>query len=241
MANKGPRKHQKRLSSPVVQNIAVKDFTFSMASKPGAHEKAWSMPLGIVLRDKLEISQSQKENKMILNNGQVKVNGVIRKSPRFGVGLFDVVSLADKDSHRLIIDQKGRFVVVPTKAATLTVAKVKSKKMVKGGKIALTLTNGMTLEEKKSDVKVGDSLVLKIGKLESTATLPLAAGSTVLLLGGKHVGRTATIESMVDSTWHKPKLLTLKNGKSEFQTTAGNVIVIGNPKIVLDEIGGAMK
>lgn len=237
MANKGPRRHQKRLSSPTVQNLAVKDFTFSMMNKPGAHEKAWSMPLGILLRDKLEVSKSQKENRMVLNNGHVKVNGVIRKSPRFGVGLFDVVSLGEKDAHRLVIDEKGRFIVVPVKTAGMTVAKVKFKKMVKGGKVALTLTNGLTLEEKKSDVKVGDSVVIQLDKMQMSDSLPLATGSTVLLLGGKHVGSTAVIESMVDSTWHKPKLLTLKSGKSTFQTTSGSVMVIGKPKIVLAEIG----
>lgn len=236
MAQKGPRRHQKRLSSPATQNLAVKDYTFTYAQRPGTHAKKESMPLGIVLRDKLGVTHTQKETRWSLNDGHVKVDGVVRKSPHFNVGLFDIVTIADKENYRVLLDTKGRLTVVPLKTNGVKVGKVKGKKAIGGGLIALSLHDGRSIHVQKTDVNVGDSVVVKVPENTIEQTLPLKTGQLVLLLGGNHVGQTAVVEEMTQKAWRKPQLLTLKSKNETYQTTIKNVVVIGSGKSTLQEV-----
>ena len=81
----------KRLAAPGIWPISRKTNKYSISLKPGPHSKNLSIPLGIIIRDILKLSQNLSEAKQILNSGQIKIDNIVRKKYKFPVGFMDVL------------------------------------------------------------------------------------------------------------------------------------------------------
>ena len=96
-------KKLKRQMAPLFWGITRKDKRFVVTVKPGAHSKQASIPSAVFLRDTLKIVTSLREAKTAIYSGSVTVDGVQRKSLHHGIGLMDVVELANVgDIYRLV-------------------------------------------------------------------------------------------------------------------------------------------
>ncbi|MDX1533090.1 MAG: 30S ribosomal protein S4e, partial [Nitrosopumilaceae archaeon] len=84
-------KKLKRQMAPLFWGITRKDKRFVVTVKPGAHPKHSSIPSAVFLRDTLKVVSSLREAKTSIYSGNVKVDGVQRKSLHHGIGLMDVV------------------------------------------------------------------------------------------------------------------------------------------------------
>ena len=233
MANRGETKSQKSISAPSVRYFKRKANVFTAQSRPGPHSKETSVPLSFALINLLELAANLKEAKRILNQGKIKVNGKIRKTPRFPVGILDIIGIEGiKKKYRALLDKKGRLVMKEADAKTkeFKISKVVAKRKVKGGKTWITTNDGLTIGIGKEKVSVDDSVKITLpeGKIEEV--LSLEKGNTVFIIGGTHVGEITRIEDITPGTLQRKKLISLIQGENKFQTVARNVIVIGKAK-----------
>jgi small subunit ribosomal protein S4e len=233
MTNKGENKKAKAISVPRVMQINRKQNFWTIRTSAGPHSKQNSIPIGIIVRDFIKIVKTLKEAKHLLNNGEVKINGVIRRKHQFPVGLFDVVSIPkQKLFYRVMLDLKERLVIVPLQEeGKEKISKVKRKVMTGKG-IQITTDDARTYFGIKANV--GDSLKISLpaGKVEEV--LEFKEGMTGYLTKGAHCSKIAKIKQIVKATQRRDTLAKLKTGREEFETTAENVFVVGKDKPVLE-------
>ncbi|HIH16525.1 MAG TPA: 30S ribosomal protein S4e [Candidatus Diapherotrites archaeon] len=233
MAKKGESKAQKALSVPVVRHFNRKETAWTTKTIPGPHNRSRSVPLVFALRNLLQVVDNEKEARLVLNNSEVKVNGVRRKELRFPVGLFDVLDVVQaKKKYRALLDNKGRlrFRELDGKEASFKLCKVLRKHTLPGGKQQLTLDDGTTLMDEKNAVRVGSTLKLELPARKIAGVLELKKGHVVYLIQGTHVGTVAEVKEVVEGTMSRPKLIGLQAGSEEFQTVERNVLVVGSKK-----------
>lgn len=235
MANKGETKTQKKLSVGRVRDVARKGRQrFVHKSKAGAHSKNTSVPLVFAVRNLLSIAKDGKEAKRIITSGAIKVNGTVRKDTHFNVGLFDLVeNVSGKMKYRAVYDSHGRLglVDVEAKAKEEKLCRIIKKKTMDRGMIQLTVDDGSTFREKKTNLKVGDTIKVELPSRKIVEDYGLKKGNTVYVTGGTHVATIAKIQGIIEGTMSRPKLLELEEKSGEkFLTVQKNVFVIGEGK-----------
>ncbi len=233
MASKGGSKAQKRFATPKVRKQRVKETKWSIRSTPGAFNKANSIPLGFLLRDLLGVGRNLKEVKIALSKGLVKVNEKTMRDYRFSVGVFDVVSVEgmEKD-YRLMLDLHGRLEPreIEKKKKKSKLCRIENKKVAGKGKIQLVTNDGRSIFVEKNGFKTGDSIEIELPSQKIIKTLKMEKGAKAFIIGGKHAGEESIIQGIKPGSMESPKMVKLKAGSKEFQTTAKNVFVIGEEK-----------
>jgi small subunit ribosomal protein S4e len=235
MSSKGENKKAKAVSAPKSVRIHRKEGFWTIRTKAGPHNKSASIALGIILRDFAGITSTLKETKHVLQKGEVKVNGVVRKNHQFPAGLFDVVAVEkQKLFFRVMLDSKGRLIANPLeKESKEKISKVINKTMTSKG-VQLTTNDGRTYYGVKANI--GDSLKIGMpqGKIEEV--LEFKEGALAYITKGAHCSSTATIKAIVPGTARKDKLVKFTIGKQELETVAGSIFVIGKGKPAVEGI-----
>jgi len=235
MSTKGESKSSKAISMPKQINLGRKGNYWTIKAKSGPHDKETSMALGLVIRDFAKVATTLREAKEILNNGEVKVNGVIRTSHQFPTGIFDVVSIENQKLYfRILLDDKQRLLVKKLDKNSLEkVSKVTSKTMTGKG-IQITTNDGRVYTGVKASV--GDSLKIKLPEGKVEEVLEFKEGAVAYLTKGAHCSEMANVKGIVEGTARRAKLVKLSNEKEDFETIAENVFVIGKGKAALMEM-----
>lgn len=240
MASKGGQTTLKRIAASKAKWLDRKDLTWTIKSSPGPHNEGSSTALGFVLRDIAKIAANLKEAKIILNSGNVTVDGVLRKDYKFPVGLFDLVQVAEsKKAYRMVFDSKGRLEARETKFAAkqLKVCRIVGKKAMAKGLFQLVANDGKNFIAEAKDAiakaKPGDSLLVELPS-KPVKVLELKKGNIVFISGGRHVGETAKIIDIAASKMQRPKLITLESDKESFATVVENVFVVGDAKSAIE-------
>lgn len=217
------KNHLKRIAAPKAWNIPRKANV--LITRPYGHLSN-GMPIAVILKDALKVTQSRRETKAAVHAGSIKIDGRNVKDERQPAIILSVVSVLN-DSYRVLLNKRGKlfFKKIDSKEAGILPSKVVSKTMLKGKKLQIGFHNGGSLLTDNNDIKIGDSVVLTQGKL--TAHLPLEKGNQVYLVGGSNVGRTGTVESVGTA-------IVIKIGKDVIESAKSNVMVIGKDKPVVD-------
>jgi small subunit ribosomal protein S4e len=235
MSNKGESKQTKSRSMPKQIHVSKKETYWIIHTKSGPHSKSTSMPLGLIVRNFAKIATTLREAKAVLNHGEIKVNGVIRKDHQFPVGLFDVVAIEkQKLFFRVLLDDKERLILKAIdKESKEKVSKVTNKIMTKNG-VQITTNDGRTYFGVKANVE--DSLKLKLpdGKVEEI--IKFEEGAAAYVTKGAHASETATVKGIISGTARRRKLVKLANKNEEFETIAENVFIIGKGKSAMQEM-----
>jgi len=229
-------KHLKRLNAPRALRLHRKERTWTVKSSPGPHPLERSIPLGMVIRDYLELCDTQREAKRIISNGEVVVDGVTRKDNKFPCGLMDVVSITKmKKDYRILFDRRGKLNLVPisSKDAVWKLCRIENKTTVKGNQIQLNLHDGKNKLVKKDGYKTGDVLKISFKDKKINETYQFAKGTVSMIIGGSHIGEIANIEETQVVTSSRPNLAKMK-GTSEFSTLQEYVFPIGKTKPVIE-------
>ena len=230
MAKKGSSKVLKRQNTPRVLRTSPKEGKFSINTQPGPHNKERSAPLGYILRNIIKIAATAKEAKFILTQGKVKVNGSIRKSYKFPVGLFDVISIDGlEEDYKIVYDHKGRFAAETVEQAKTVTrpSKVIRKGTIKGNRIQLTLDDGRNIITTDSGINVHDTLIVELPKQKIVKVIKMKPGAQAYIIGGSHIAQQATIKEIKPGSKKRPRMVVLKAGAKEFETTIDKVMVIG--------------
>ena len=180
-----------------------------------SHEKKNGVPLLIILRDMLKVTENRKEVRKILQEKLVHVNNKLIGKENFSVLPFDIIKLADK-SYELVFSDKGKFEVRETTRKEM-VLKVVGKKILKNKKIQINLLYGKNIISDEK-VKVGDSVVIKEKKIAKI--LHLEKGKEVIIFAGKYKGKEGKIEKIEN------KMAMLECEKKKINIPIKNIMVI---------------
>jgi small subunit ribosomal protein S4e len=234
MSKKGETKKTKALNVSKAVHIRRKENVWTVRTKAGPHKKDLSVALGIILRNFTQLARTMKEVKAILNAGEVKINGVVRKSHQFSVGLFDIVSIEKQElNYRVMLDKAGRIILKELKnPSNEKLCKVTHKKATSKG-IQLTTNDGRTFIGAKANV--GDTLKIKVPENKIEEVLSLEKGSLVYIFKGSHCAEKGKVLDIVPGTIKREKLVKIQGEEKEYETTECNIFIIGkNSEAIAD-------
>jgi small subunit ribosomal protein S4e len=135
------------------------------ATRPstGPHKRRECIPLTVLLRNRLRYAFSRQESIKIVRDkeGLIKIDGKIRRDPRFPLGIMDVVTIEKTGEYfRILYDVKGRFQAhkIDAKEASFKLCGVKRKAMGKNKVPYVVTHDGRTLRYPHPDIKKQDSV-----------------------------------------------------------------------------------
>jgi small subunit ribosomal protein S4e len=219
MGKKGGKNKMKRLAAPRSWDIARKSSRFVFKPLPGPHPIAASYPLGVVVRDMAYMASLSKELKLMMKAGRVKVDGMERRTPRFPVGLFNVVSIPlEGVDFRLVPSPKGLALVkVNSDEAKTKLCSINNKTKVKGGHIQYGLHDGRSVLDDGLNLSPGDAVLIEVPSQKVLGQAKLAKGSLGLVLTGDRAGQLGKIAEVKKGTISREKMvkIILPSGAAE--------------------------
>lgn len=192
------------------------------------------MPVNLIVRDVLGRAQSAREVRFIVHNELIKVDGRVCKDTRRGVGLMDVLSLGD-EHFRCMLDANGRlrYVKISAEEASWKLVRVEGKTTLKGGKTQLNFHDGRNmLVDDPKEFNTGDSIKLSLPDQEVLEHIKFEDGVRCYLIGGTHVGETASMKERIVKRSSMPNEVAFE----EFGTTEVNVFAVGDANIPAMEV-----
>jgi small subunit ribosomal protein S4e len=229
-------KHLKRLNASRALQLHRKEETWTVRASPGPHPLEVSIPLGLVVRDYLDLADTLRETKSIIASGEILVDVVKRKSHKFPCGLMDVISIPKiKKDYRILFNRRGKLTLVPiaSKNATWKLCRIENKTIIKGKQIQLNLHDGTNKIVKKDEYKTGDVLKISFKDQQIDDTFKFEKGTVSMVIGGSHVGEVANIEDIEIISSSTPNLTKMK-GRSNFSTLQDYVFPIGKDKPIIE-------
>lgn len=192
-------KHLKRYFAPKTWKIKRKANVFITKPSPGTHKISMSMPINVILRDVLCYAHNNREAKFMLEKRDIEVDGIRRKDYKFPLGLFDVLSIKSIGKYfRMVLDKRGKLTLIDIKEeeCALKLGKITGKSFVKG-KLQLNLYDGKNILVPETKFKLGDSVLITLGKKnEIKDHVSLDKNVLIYLTGGKHIGQIGKVEDI---------------------------------------------
>lgn len=211
--------HLKRQAVPKNWPIRRKGTAFVVTPSFG---KGQGIPVLVVLRDLLKAAKNRREVKKAIQEKSILVNGKEVKDEKNSMLLFDTITLVpSKEIYRLDLAQNGKFKLEETKDADKKTAKVVDKKVLKGKKVQLNLSDGRNF---LSDLKcsMNDSVIVDLKNKKLEKCLPLAEKAKAIVFQGKHAGKRGVIEK-VDK---ERKMVKIVSGERSSKVLIKQVMII---------------
>jgi len=194
----GFKKHLKRVGAPSSWILDKMGGIFAPRPSSGPHKLRESLPVVLIVRNKLKYALDAKEASQICLQKNVKIDGKVRTDPRFPTGFMDVVTIPKADMNfRVMYDEKGRFhlVKISVEEAKYKLCKVMAKKIGEKKVPALSTHDGRTLRYADPIISVGDSVKIDLESGKVTDVLKLTPGATCFVYKGRNTGRVGTFLS----------------------------------------------
>lgn len=234
MGKKGGDSRIKRQLAPTFWAIKRKEGQFVMRVNPGPHPKKRAYPLGMVLRDVLNVASTGHEVDRILKAGKVKVDGVIRREPNFAVGLMDVVELAVGQAYRMVPKNSVSLYPIAIDEAEkgLKLIKITSKTAIRGKKIQYGFHDSKSVISEQN-LNVGDTCVISLPAVKITDHIAFDKGSTGLIITGENAGGVGKIEDIQDGVFSLPKRAIVSFGNKSVELPVEMVMAVGTDRPVI--------
>jgi small subunit ribosomal protein S4e len=203
----------KRSDVPAFWKISKKDKRFVYRTSPGPHPKYYSYPLLIFMRDILRVTKNAREAQVVLNDHKIQVDGRVITSPRFPVGLMDVIQIPSIGKSYRILPKDGGLVPIeiPNEESGLKLCLVKSKRTNRGAKVSCGLHDGRVIfPEAEVDIRPGDSCVVKLPEQKLQASYRLNKAQSALLIRGDRSGEVVTVEEIKGGTFSRGSIATVR-------------------------------
>lgn len=228
---RGPKKHLKRLNAPSHWMLDKLGGVYAVRPRAGPHRLLESIPLSLVIRNRLKYALTNKEVNYIAKQRFVKVDGRIRTDPKFPAGFMDVITIEKTgDRFRLLYNTKGKFILHKIKGneVGVKICRIKKRGYAPNRTPFLTTHDGRTLRFADPNIAVGDSVLLDVKTNKVLEWAKLKLGSLVCVTGGHNTGR---IGELVDIERHPLTfdIVHIKDAEGhQFATRAQNAFVIGS-------------
>jgi ribosomal protein S4E len=210
----------------------------------GPHKLRESLPISLVLRDRLKYALTRREVVMIVMRRHVEVDKRIRTDINFPTGFMDVVEMPKtNDRFRVLYDVKGRFVLhsiekeeAAFKLCRVSQLSVGSKASVgrnpfqKGilASIPYIVTHdGRTIRYVDPVVKVNDTVKVDLATGKAIGHIKFDVGNVAMVTKGANTGRVGEI-TRIEKHPGSYEIIHLRDKKgANFATRVANVFVIG--------------
>lgn len=230
---RGPKKHLKRLNAPKKWMLDKLSGKFAPRPSAGPHKLRESMPLVVVIRNKLKYALTYQETKKVTMSRSIKVDGKVRTDMCFPTGFQDVISIDKTGEYfRMLFDVKGRFLVhrIKKDEASYKLLCVRSLSTAAKGVPVLTTHDGRTIKYPDPLVKVHDTIKYDINTGKILDFIKFEPGNLAYITGGQNCGRIGIIT-------HKEKhpgsfdIVHVKDSVGHsFATRLSNVFPVGKGK-----------
>ena len=247
MGKKGGLRHLKRLAAPGFWSIHRKEYTWVKRPLSGPHPLVKSIPLLVLIRDKLRLARTAKEARAIIVEGKVKIDNVTRFDEKFPVGLMDVIEIPSMNkAYRLVPSQQHMFklVSISDREKNLKPCRIENISTLRGGLLQLNLHDGRNIRLKPKGskavrFKTKDTLIIDLSKNEIVEQIPLSENSFAVITGGKNTGINGVITKIHNPNPTADKIVSIKTADGqEFSSTIDYVFPLGktSPSIILAEV-----
>lgn len=227
--------HMKRLAMPRSWPLTRKTDIWISRPRPSGHPIERCMAIGVILRDVLGVAQSMREAKRALATRRIKVDGRVVTDMRRGVGIMDVLTIGD-ENYRCILDGNGklRYNSISSKEADQKICRIDGKTTIKGGVTQLNLHDGRNiLIDKPNKYNTRDSLVIDVNSQKVKSHLKFEDGVNCYLIGGSHIGSTATMKEYLVKRSSKDNEVIFE----DFGTIEDHVFIVGDFPLPNSEVG----
>lgn len=227
---RGPKKHLKRLNAPRHWMLSKMDGIWAPRPSQGPHKLRESLPLILILRNRLKYALTGKETKLICMEKHVKVDGKVRTDPNFPAGFMDVIDIPKSgDQFRLIYDTKGRFVLhkISDEEKTYKLGRVKRQELTTKGVPLVVTHDGRTIRYPDPAVKVNDVVKIDIATGKIIDFIKFDVGKLAMITKGRNTGRVGTVLH-VERHPGSFNIVTVRDtAGNSFSTRQENVFIIG--------------
>tara|TARA_B100000029_G_C17595494_1_gene963966 strand:- start:1757 stop:2485 length:729 start_codon:yes stop_codon:yes gene_type:complete len=230
MGKKAGSKILKRTMSPSFWQIERKNKRFVTKPSSGSHPSKQSIPLTVLLRDILKLTKTYSETKIIIREGQVKVDSRIRKDPNYPVGLMDVVEIIKTDSiYRLVPSKKFLSpIVIPDNEKDVKLCKVVNKSSVDKETFQYSFHDGRTMNIASStNVPVGSTFKISLPSQKVEKIIEIKVNNLVVLTGGQNKGLIGTIKDIKESSFSRPRMIDIDADNRTIEVKSDLVMAIG--------------
>jgi len=176
------------------------------------------------------------EVKRMLNDGKVSVDGVVRRSIGWPVGLMDIIELIPlSQAFRLV--PKDRNLLVPVLLSkqtekSLKLLRVTLRKTIKGTETQYGFHDGKTLIANEQ-YSVGDSCLIDLSNKEVKSHMKLEKGSIVLVTKGENAGAIGKIEEIREGLFSLPKRTVVSFGDRSVELPVQMVMLVGHEEPII--------
>jgi ribosomal protein S4E len=236
---RGPKKHLKRLNAPKHWMLDKLGGIWAPKAGAGPHKGRESLPLVVILRNRLKYALTKRETNLICMQKLVKVDGKVRTDLHFPAGFMDVVSMEKSgDQFRLLFDTKGRYVLHPVtdEEAKFKLCRVE-KQAYTTKKIPYIVTHdGRTIRYHDPLIKVGDTVKVDLATGKVTEIVKFELGSVCMVTKGRNTGRVGILMYR-DRHPGSFDIVHIKDKEGhEFATRLSNVFMLGTGSKALCEL-----
>lgn len=203
------------------------------ASRPssGPHKLEESLPMIVLLRNRLKYALTKKEVTSIVMQRLIKVDHKVRTDARFPTGLMDIVQIEKtNENFRILYDVKGRFIIHRISAEEAEYKLCKVRKYIVGSKgIPYIVTHdGRTIRYPDPLIRANDTirLNLKTGKIEDFAKFEV--GNVCMVTGGRNLGRVGVITQRERHLGGFDVVHVKDAAGHSFATRLSNIFVVGH-------------
>nr|ABR23501.1 ribosomal protein S4 [Ornithodoros parkeri] len=195
---RGPKKHLKRLHAPKSWMLDKLGGVFAPRPSTGPHKLRESLPLIIMLRNRLKYALTGAEVKKIVKQRLIKVDHKVRTDTNYPAGFMDVITIEKTgEFFRLLYDVKGRFVLhrITPEEAKYKLCRVKRVQVGPKGVPFLVTHDARTIRYPDPLIKVNDTVKVDqaTGKIDDY--IKFDSGNVCMVTGGHNLGRVGTIMS----------------------------------------------
>jgi len=225
-----PKKHLKRLNAP--KHWMLDKLSGIWAPKPsaGPHKARESLPLILILRNRLKYALNAREVSSILLQRHIKVDGKVRTDPTYPAGFQDVLTIEKTgEFFRLVFNVKGRYILQPINAdeAKFKLGKVRRAEVAQKGIPFLVTHDGRTIRYPDPLIEVNDTVKIDLATNKITDFVKFDNGNLAMITGGRNLGRIGIIQQR-EKHPGSTEIVHLKDAIGHtFATRIGNVFVIG--------------
>lgn len=247
MGKMGKSYHVKRFATPWYYQQSKKEHKWTVRTSPGTHPISRSIPIALVIRDYLNLARNLAEAKLIVSEGDVKIDGRTVRDYRFPVGLMDIISFPKSDMYYLALPDNVkfmRFTKINKDQSSTKFLRLVGKTAVKGGNLQLNLEGGYNIFVPRESITQYNYETMGTVKLDLDGWkvldyLPVKEGMYAIAVGGKNVGMHGKIKALRLEPYQRAKysVATVSLGDTTFQTNIANLMVIGKDKPEIEGVG----
>jgi small subunit ribosomal protein S4e len=153
----------KRVAAPSHWMLSKLGGKYTWRPSQGPHKIKECIPLAILLQHRLKYALNRKDVMSIVRDkeGFIKVDGKIRRDPKFPLGIMDVVTIEKSgERFRILYDIKGRFQAhkIDEKEGQFKLCKVLRKTMGANKVPYIVTHDGRTIRYPHPDIKKNDTI-----------------------------------------------------------------------------------